>query len=409
MTKAIVVVLILGACLCMALTIGDGDYHATILGWMPFLTAIMLIGLARGYVALARRSLGYADTARFVHCERGERLPFSIVFENGGPLILLNVQVELYVADMQGGVAQSTVTSLTLGPRSSVETPFAIPFEHVGMFAAGLRSVTITDFLGLFSHRTDCAETSLICVTPKVAHLGSFAFSEDSERESFKTLKTALADSLDYAYVRDYEPGDPLKTIHWKLSARSDHYLTRLFEKSTSPGVVVLLDFYAPGIDIDESMDLRDIVIESALSVADLARAKGFDTQIRYTNCFGEKRTLTSWDADAVVSLVREMPQSAVDDGLRRHAIDHVRSIAGDAQAPNNVIVCSANVDESMVASVISAKQMRKSPFLVAAVPHRLVDRDLERHVAQLGALDAHRVGYRTVASSGELEGRDLR
>lgn len=406
--KVVVCVLVLAVCLFLALAIGDGDYHATAIGWMPLLAAIALIALAYAYVVVARRSLRFVEAAQLACCERGQKLPFSITFENAGPLILLNVRVELFVANGEGDVAQSTVTVLTLGPRSTHEIPFDVPFEHVGLFAAGLRSVTITDFLGLFEKTIVSDKTSYICVTPRVPRLGAHEFSDDSEMESMRTLKTALADSLDYAYVRDYEPGDPLKTIHWKLSARTDHYLTRLFEKSTLPAVMVFVDLYAKAPDIDEAMTLRDSAMESALSVADFARSKDLDTQVCYVNTRGEARHLASWDESAIVEMVRELPRNPSDAELRRQSLDEIRAIASDATAPNNLIVCSANVEEDMVGTIVTAGQLRKSPFLVASVPHRLVDRDLERHIVRLGALDGHHIGYQVIGAAAELEGGEL-
>lgn len=406
--KIVACVLVIATCLFMALFIGDGDYRATAIGWMPLLAMLALIGLMYAYVRIGVRSLDYHESAELAYYERGDKVPFFVEFRNKGPLVLLNVKVELYVADANGDVASSRITTVTLGPRATRKISFDVPFEHVGVFAAGLHRIVITDFLGLFERTIDCERTSYICVMPKVPHLGSFAFSEDSDVENFKMLKTALADSLDYAYVRDYEPGDPLKTIHWKLSARSDHYLTRLFEKTISPGVIVVMDFYAPGENVDESMELRDCVIESALAVAEFARSSGLDTEIRYVDRFEDERRLVSWDDGAIVDMVRDMPRSTGDESIGQRAIEEVQRIAMNMQAQNNIVVCSANIDGEMVGSVISARQLRKSPFFVATVPHRLVDRDLERYVTPLSALEAYHVGYHVLSRSAELEGKEL-
>lgn len=407
--KVVVCAIVFVICLFMALLIGDTDYHATAIGWMPLLAFIALIVLMYAYVSVAARSLDYHESAEFAHYERGDKVPFAVEFTNKGPLVLLNVRAELYVADVNGDIASSRITTVTLGPRATREIHFDVPFEHVGMFAAGLNRIVISDFLGLFERTIDCERTSFICVMPKVPHLGSLAFSDDSDAENFKMLKTALADSLDYAYVRDYEPGDPLKTIHWKLSARTDHYLTRLFEKTVSPGVVVFMDFHAPGENVDESMELRDCVIESALAVADFARSRGLDTEIRYVNRFEEERRLVSWDDEAIVNMVREMPRTSGDEDVKQRAIEEVQRIAVNMQAQNNVVVCSADIDVDMVGSVITARQLRKSPFFMATVPHRLVDRDLERYTAPLAALEAQRIGYHVISRSAELEGREMR
>lgn len=406
--RVIICVLILGLCLFMALTVGDADYHATPLGWIPLLTMGFLIALAYVYIRLARTSLKYFESTQFVNCVRGEKIPFSVVFENRGPLILLNIGVELFVADINGDAIQTKSTTMSLGPNKSIEIPFDVPFEHIGVFEAGLNHIVLTDFLGLFEKRIESERRSYICVMPKVPHLGSLEFSDDSDVENFKTLKTVLADSLDYAYVRDYEPGDPLKTIHWKLSARNDQYLTRLYEKTISPGVLVLMDFYVPGQDVEESMELRDAIIESAFAVANYAKSKGLDTEICYTDRYGERRRLQSWEEGVLVDLVKGLPQSTNDESIRERTLEHFQELSYGNLMQNNIVVCSANTDSDTVGTIISAKQMRKNPFLVCAVPRRLVDRDLERHLAKLGNLDVYGIRYVTVSQSSELEGREM-
>lgn len=408
LAKVVICLIVLGAFLIMALAIGDADYHATPLGWIPFFTVLFLIGLSYLYMIGAKRSIDYFELAQFVDCQRGESIPFSVKFKNKGILILLDIQAELFVADMHGNVANSIVTSFTLSPKGSCEVPFDVPFRHVGMFSAGLKNLKIGDFLGLFETNVEIEKSSVICVMPRVPRLGSLEFSDDSDLENFKMLKTALADSLDYAYVRDYEPGDPLKTIHWKLSARSDHYMTRLFERTISPGVIVYMDFFASGQDVDESMELRDSVIESALSIADFARMKGIDTQIRYTNRFGENRCLGTWDKGAVASMIEEMPQSCDSEEVKQHSLKHIQEISVSNHMQSNLVICSANVGDEMVGAVITAKQLRKEPFLVSSVPRRLVDRDLERYITPLSALDAYRIRYQVISDSLELEGKEI-
>lgn len=403
--RVVACVIVLALFLFVALLVGDADYHATPVGWVPFIAALLCIVLCYGYVRLAARSLSFRESARVSDCRRGSNVPFMVTFENKGFLVLLNVRARLYVADAQGGVASETATSLTLGPYASCDVPFDVPFDHVGTYQAGLREVEVGDFLGLFRRTWSNAEPSEVCVTPAVPDVGRVRFSDDSDVESPKPLKAVLADTLDYAYVRDYVPGDPLKTIHWKLSARSENYLTRLYEKNTSPGVVVVIDFYAPGEDVSESMELVDAVVETGFAVARYAQSQGMDTEVRYVNRHGERRRIVRFDQDAALALVREMPTSSGDGAVREQAVDEVRGLARGWSGQNNIVVCSANVGADMVGAVVEAKTARRAPLFLAAVPRRLVDRDLVRYLAPLGALEAVGVTYHAVSRSDELQG----
>lgn len=392
----------------MALMIGDANYHATPIGWMPLFAAILLIVFAYIYVSIAQNAVKYSQQTQDAHCARGDEVPFSIEFTNSSLLVLPNVQAELFVSDADGNAARTSTTSLSLGPHGKCEVPLEVRLEHIGVFQVGLKQLVMGDFLGLFTRKVPSKKENLFCVMPKVPDLGSIEFSDDSEVENFKMLKTALADSLDYAYVREYELGDPLKTIHWNLSAKTGQYYTRLFEKTVSPGVIVVMDLDVPATDTEEFMEMRDTVIESALAIAEYARKRGLETEIRYVNRQGMQRQMHEWDSGAVLELIREMPHRNNNFDAKSCKLELLHGLAVDVRSQNNVIICSADVHEDMVGATIALKQHRKNPFFVVAVPHRLVDRDLERHLTPLSALSNYQIRYQHVSASNELSGRDL-
>lgn len=399
---------VLALFLVLALLVGDSDYHATPVGWMPFVAALLCIALAQIYVRLAARSLRFHEKAQMSDCPRGSSVPFSIAFSNSGILALLDVRARLYVENAHGDTTDETTVSLTLGPRATCEIPFDVPLDHIGTFKAGLREVEVGDFIGLFRRRWQNAITSEVCVTPLVPQVGDVRFSSDSDVETPRPLKVVLADSLDYAYVRDYVPGDPLKTIHWKLSARADNYLTRLYEKNTSPGVLVIIDFFASGESADETMELVDAVVETGFAVARFAKGQGLDVEMSYVNRYGERRRLDRFDEEAALALVREMPAGSDDDKLRSCAVEQILDLSRSTQGQNNIVVCSANIGTDMIGAVLQAKMGRRAPLFLAAVPRRLVDRDLERYLTPLAALEGAGVTYHAVSRSDELEGRSL-
>jgi hypothetical protein len=65
----------------------------------------------------------------------------------------------------------------------------------------------------------------------------------DSETEETIETKTPFIQSGFPGYThRDYEPGDPLKRINWKLSAKRGSYLIRLDDETESFRQIIVLD-----------------------------------------------------------------------------------------------------------------------------------------------------------------------
>jgi uncharacterized protein (DUF58 family) len=73
--------------------------------------------------------------------------------------------------------------------------------------------------------------------------------------------------------VREYQPGDPLRHVDWRATARSDSLLVRLFEPTASPRVAVFADLAVPQLSWRERYcpELEFTVSVAASVIAELA------------------------------------------------------------------------------------------------------------------------------------------
>ena len=406
--KALFCVLALALFFLFALTVGDADYHGTPVGWVPFFALLIGILLAWIYVRVAARGFRFSDAALQGACHRGDQAAFSMNFSNRTPLFLFRIEAFFYVADADGNVAGEASTTISLAPFESYDMSFRAVLDHVGCYEAGLDRVVLHDFVNLFSRTVRNERRSSICVTPKLVPIEQIHFSEDTPVESMDAAKATLADSMDYAYVRPYVAGDPLKTIHWKISARTEHLQTRLFEVYNNPGVTVLLDFYTPVEDVRERMELLDGVVESGLSVARYAMQEGMDVDIRWCDKHGERRVLYGWDDDAAPGFVRDLPMMSNEASERERTHDLLTRLVYQQEGQGNVVVCSANLGSDMIGSVMELAVARRAPLFVAVIPSRLVDREREEYCAPLSAFDGADLPSVAVSKAAELSGVKL-
>lgn len=403
--KAVACAAVLGCFLALALLVGDADYVATPIGWTPFLTAAVAVLLAFVYLQVLRRRVTFEDASEVADCERGSDVRFTVRFENATPLFCFRIRAFFFISDLYGNVASEAETSLSLSPFERYDLGFSTTFDHIGTYTAGLDRIVICDFLGLFTATIANERRRQVCVTPRIEPLGELHFSNEALLESSKAAKSIIADSMDYSHVRDYVIGDPLKTIHWKLSARTDHYMTRLYEMYTNPAVGVVMDFYAPANEAGELMALFDAVVESAFSVGRYAWENGMEATCVFRAADGDVHAVRQWTREDLPKLVGEMPKMSNDVAARATGIELVRAQLADRHGANNLVVCSADVSSEMVAAIIEAKLQRRYPLLIAAVPHGLVGRDRDAYCAALSRLDAVDVPYVIVSSAEELRG----
>lgn len=93
---------------------------------------------------------------------------------------------------------------------------YDVDLAERGAWRVGPPTVTLTDVLGLFVRRTRPDATATLVVYPPVRPLQQdgaiaalFDRSRVAERQTFDT-------------IREYAPGDPLRNVHWKSSAKRD-------------------------------------------------------------------------------------------------------------------------------------------------------------------------------------------
>jgi uncharacterized protein (DUF58 family) len=123
------------------------------------------------------------------------------------------------------------------------------------------------DPLGFFRHRTSGQDSELALVLPRFKSL--------AERLTVRELEASIAapragSGNEMFGVREYRPGDPLRRIHWRSSARHGELIVREFEP---PGVQTLGIFCDPSPPTEEAAD--QIARLAASEAWDCLRAGG--------------------------------------------------------------------------------------------------------------------------------------
>lgn len=144
------------------------------------------------------------------------------------------------------------------------------PFDalHVGSMSPGISAFEIEDMFGIITltKKPDDAARELI-VLPQLFDVTDLKFAPGDS--GIETMSRATEDVNLPAEVRAYQMGDPLKKIHWKLSARKGSLVVRRFEEPTYPDALVLLDCSPPPFysQPDRQAYLKDTLLETAASV----------------------------------------------------------------------------------------------------------------------------------------------
>ena len=260
-----------GVAVVLLLALFPTRYVSGLFGWLPFLTLCVLLVLSLLSLALLRERVSLEAGQSRQECLRGEKLAVGVKIINRSPLICPRARATLYLSDFLGEDDSATAVTFTLAGRSEAPFSFDVKLTHIGIYSAGVRDVRVYDLLGLFSVTLPGRCQVDVTVLPRPWLGEEVALEDKLLTDTFNARKSTVADGFDYSGVREYAMGDSMKRVHWKLSAHSHTYMTKVTETCRVSDLSVLLDFTADAADRETMAVLSDGIIETGLAILEQA------------------------------------------------------------------------------------------------------------------------------------------
>ncbi|MEI2731994.1 MAG: DUF58 domain-containing protein [Dermatophilaceae bacterium] len=208
-------------------------------GWSELLVvaaaALVLLG-ACVVLAIGRASVTIhadVDPRRVVV---GDPATGRIVVENTGRVPMLPLIVELPV-----GSSAARFVLPPLGPGRRHEQLFVVPTHRRGVIPVGPARTVQGDPLGLVRRTVDWTEVTELFVHPRTSALESLGAGLLRDLEGSVTEDQSMSD-LAFHALREYQPGDDRRYIHWRSSAKAGRLLVRQFLDTRRSHVTVLVD-----------------------------------------------------------------------------------------------------------------------------------------------------------------------
>lgn len=222
-------------------------------GWAEFTIAAAVIALTVALCALFLIGRTAYDVALDLARTRvvvGERAIGGLTLANNGPRAILPSRVVLPV-----GAGRGEFGIQRLAPGEEAEELFAIPTQRRGVVKVGPVSVVRGDPLGLFerAHRRD--DPVDLYVHPRtIAFEGqSLGFLRDLEGMPATDLSR---DDVSFHALVEYQPGDDLRHVHWRSTARTGTLMMRQYEETRRSHFVIALSRAASDYADDEEFEL---------------------------------------------------------------------------------------------------------------------------------------------------------
>jgi hypothetical protein len=201
---------------------------------LPFVLAV--------YVLLCKGALTVTMISDTVTIEKNTPYTYEFSIDNHSPLAIPFLEARVSIPQSNSVRCTERTIRLSLAPLTGYHLKNTVCFRFRGTYDIGVECFYIYDFFRLFRVRVDVDNLTTIYVLPRRLTLDEASAHSVSD-DTVRTVRSPLAvDKLEVSDIRDYQNGDSLKSIHWKLSSKSENFIVKDYNTGTSNQTVIYCD-----------------------------------------------------------------------------------------------------------------------------------------------------------------------
>ena len=180
-----------------------------------------------------------------------------------------------------------------LGAHETWDEMFLISSRHRGLINVGPARAVRSDALGLLRRVRMWDEPVLLHVHPRTVRVPFDATGFQLDVEGVATGKLSSSD-VSFHALRDYEPGDDRRAVHWQSTARLGKLIVRQYEETHRSHHLIVLDTARSSWDRDAFEDGVSVAASLALAGISASRTVSFAAGKRWIPATGAVSMLDS-------------------------------------------------------------------------------------------------------------------
>lgn len=202
-----------------------------------FLPAVCLV-----HVLLGKRALRAYLPEESVTVEKNTPAAYEFRVYNESVLPYPFVDAWLMLPRSDAVCCTEVCTRLSTPPRSDYTVRQEVRFRFRGTYRVGVSCFYVYDFFRMFRVRVpvQCYEDVYVLPRKLMENVPPQLRSSDSAKQTRKNRNSY--EKLEVSDIRDYVPGDPIKSIHWKLSSKSEALIVREYNSGTADLTCIYVD-----------------------------------------------------------------------------------------------------------------------------------------------------------------------
>lgn len=157
---------------------------------------------------------------------------------------------------------------LMLWGNSTRKLQYSIECRRRGYFQVGPTILETGDMMGLFRRYRVGNQPQYVTVLPKVVPLTTYEIGSRRPIGEIRMRENIMDDPTRLRGIRQWEPGDPMRSVHWSATARTGTLHSKVYEPSSIIGATLILDLHRSTTPQKHEPVRSDLAITAAASIA---------------------------------------------------------------------------------------------------------------------------------------------
>jgi hypothetical protein len=184
---------------------------------------------------------------------RDDNINVGLIIDNPTWGILTKVEIELEIGNEFTGAFSKFTYKMMVAPKRINKEILPLKISNNGIFYVKVNKIILGDPMATEIYEYPCDLIKKVCIIPPkvdMTNVDKNSYVDGINQNEENLLKGS--DFSDVSNVREYIPGDRIRDIHWKLSAKKDELMVKERVRLSERQLVILADLEGDNEKVDE-------------------------------------------------------------------------------------------------------------------------------------------------------------
>ena len=308
---------------------------------------------------------------------KNEAVEFYVTLSNRFILPLPFTEAELILPDTSGFSSTDTYVRVPLAALGKSEYKKSVAFPYKGEYACGVGCVYVSGLLRFFRMKVTIHRTGTVTVLPRriSAPLPDRNINDTSSSSS---AAVSGSDRAEITEIKEYNPGDPMRNIHWKLSTKVEELMTKHFGAENGLMTCVIADSGSRfeldcGMDIDINEFCDDAICEICCYVVSAALLEGRKAALIYNDTHNIRKATERKQFESISGFEDFLPYYAACGTVKPVSAASLLGYCEEG-VDNDIIFVTSRLTEDTVTALCEAQAVNRAVTLVLFEPYSKID-----------------------------------